>query len=166
VEVTNWNKVFVYRAGNLYWNLRKRGVTKGSCAMQDNKGHYFEITYNHKRQRAHRVIWEMHYGPIPKGMQIDHMDGNPRNNYLSNLRLVTRFGNNQNKSKQKNNTSGVPGVSWSKAASKWMSVIMHNRKLIYLGIYENKDDAIKARYAAEDKYHGNYARRISRKEVV
>ncbi|GFM52032.1 endonuclease [Pseudomonas cichorii] len=36
---------------------------------------------------VHRLIWEMHYGPIPDGLIIDHRDGNPANNLISNLRL-------------------------------------------------------------------------------
>jgi hypothetical protein len=38
---------------------------------------------------AHRVVWEAAHGPIPEGMQIDHLDANAGNNALSNLDLVT-----------------------------------------------------------------------------
>jgi len=38
---------------------------------------------------AHRVVWEAAHGPIPDGMQIDHLDANAGNNALSNLDLVT-----------------------------------------------------------------------------
>ena len=45
--------------------------------------------------------------------------------------------------------SGIPGVSWHKAAKKWQAQIKHNGKITYLGIYDDIDDAIKARKAAE-----------------
>jgi hypothetical protein len=47
---------------------------------------------------------------------------------------------------------GIKGVHWDKNSKKWMSGIYVNRKYIYLGLYENLDDAIKARQEAEVKY--------------
>lgn len=38
---------------------------------------------------AHRLVWEAANGPIPEGMQIDHLDCDAGNNALSNLDLVT-----------------------------------------------------------------------------
>lgn len=38
-------------------------------------------------KRLHRVVWEYHNGPVPKGMHIHHIDGNPQNNEIANLEL-------------------------------------------------------------------------------
>ncbi len=38
---------------------------------------------------AHRLVWEVVNGPVPKSMEVDHLDGNPSNNRLENLQLVT-----------------------------------------------------------------------------
>ena len=59
----------------------------------------------------HRYIYELKYGKIPEGFFIDHIDRNPLNNQISNLRLVTPTENRYNKSKYKNNKSGYIGVS-------------------------------------------------------
>lgn len=45
------------------------------------------------RPLAHRVIWEHRHGPIPDGMQINHIDGVKSNNAIDNLELVTPQGN-------------------------------------------------------------------------
>lgn len=53
---------------------------------------------------------------------------------------------------QSNNTSGKTGVSFYSKINKWRASIVHNQKYIHLGFYENKNDAIKARLIAEEKY--------------
>lgn len=62
-----------------------------------------------------------------------------------------------NSSIAKNNTSGITGVHYDKKRNKWCAQIMINRKGIFLGYYNNKDDAIKSRLTAEQKYFGRFA---------
>lgn len=50
------------------------------------------------------------------------------------------------------NTSGVTGVTWNTAMKKWIAQIQVRGKNIYLGSYDSKSDAAKARHAAEIKY--------------
>lgn len=87
----------------------------------------------------------------------DHIDRNELNNLESNLRQATQQQNVQNKSKQKNNTSGVTGVVWYKDRCKWVAQIQHEGTAEYLSAYDNKEDAIKARLLAEIKFFGDFA---------
>ncbi len=87
----------------------------------------------------------------------DHIDRNTLNNRRSNLREATQAENVKNKSKQRNNTSGVTGVGWVDKLNKWRSRITYNKKEIYLGVFDNKIDAIKVRLKAEKKYFGEFA---------
>lgn len=50
---------------------------------------YHSINYKNKTYLVHRLIWETFVGEIPKGLQINHIDGNKSNNRLSNLEVVT-----------------------------------------------------------------------------
>ena len=45
--------------------------------------------------RLPNVVWITHNGEIPKGMELDHMDGDKSHNHISNLRLVTHAQNIQ-----------------------------------------------------------------------
>src|SRR4051794_16489510 len=39
--------------------------------------------------RLHQEVWRAHRGPIPKGYEIHHHDGDTSNNSINNLRCVT-----------------------------------------------------------------------------
>lgn len=88
---------------------------------------------------------------------IDHINGNRLDNRKSNLRKCTNQQNCCNTRLSKNNSSGITGVYWSKEKNKWTAQIMVNRKCIYLGRYDNIDEAIKARREAEYKYFGKFS---------
>lgn len=48
-----------------------------------------ERYYSRGTKRLHRVVWEYYNGPIPKGHEIHHKDGNPANNDISNLDCIS-----------------------------------------------------------------------------
>lgn len=59
---------------------------------------------NKKRIRRPRAIYEEHYGPIPKGYVVIHIDGNRYNDKPENLKAISRAENmkrNARKSKTK-----------------------------------------------------------------
>jgi hypothetical protein len=95
------------------------------------------------------------YGEWPK-LNIDHINRNPSDNRLVNLRDVTQKQNRQNASKRSDNTSGYPGVYWFKRDSKWVANIKHDYKLIHLGLFESLEEAVAARKAAEKLYWGHH----------
>ena len=88
---------------------------------------------------------------------IDHINRNPLDNRKCNYRESTYRQNAQNKSLQKNNTSGVAGVVYRKDNKKWEVRININKKQTKLGCYDNKEDAIVARLKAEKEYYGEFA---------
>ena len=53
-------------------------------------GGYWKVTIDGKVYGVHRLLWEKANGAIPEGYVIDHIDRNPMNNDLSNLRAVPR----------------------------------------------------------------------------
>lgn len=108
--------------------------------------------------KAHRIIWCMVYGGYPE--EIDHIDGDPANNSLTNLRSVSHAENTMNRKLSNNNTSGVVGVYWSVSKGRWAAQIRSNNVYEYLGTFDYLSDAIKVRKDAELRYnfHKNHGR--------
>lgn len=143
----NWNELFDYHSGKLLWKVKPNNrVRKGSEAGYLHHDGYVVVRVNKVLNSAHRIIWEMHNGPIPKGMEIDHVNRNRIDNRIENLRLATRRQNSCNLS---TNPSGVPGVYWCKQQGRWRARIFVNGKNIHLGLFKNINDAAKARMNAD-----------------
>lgn len=87
----------------------------------------------------------------------DHIDRNELNNRRYNLRQCTYSQNSMNRGLQSNNTSGITGVTWDKKKFKWKAQIKINRKQINIGLFVNKEDAVRARLQAETKYFKEFA---------
>ncbi len=149
VPVTKWQDK---RFNNQY--ARKRA---GCFDKHGYRQISFRINGKYRLFFEHRLIWLWHHGHFPEG-EIDHIDGVKDNNNITNLRAVDRAENGKNQRIHKNNKSGVMGVHWHKVAKKWQAAIYAEGENFYLGLFIDKQDAIKARKAAEIKYgfHSNH----------
>lgn len=103
-----------------------------------------------------RIVYEMHSFLLGArdGLKIDHINRNKKDNRKSNLRIVSNSMNGFNCNLASNNTSGKTGVSYNKKNSNYVAYIKVDYKQIYLGSFQSKEDAVKARKAAELKYFG------------
>lgn len=142
--------------GVFSWKIARGGNNIGDKAGTLKDG-YIRIRINNKNYYAHRLVWLYVYGEHPLH-HIDHKNHNKNDNRFKNLREVTHKENHKNQSIPKHNTSGIVGVVWHKIAKKWNANIRIDKKLIHLGTFANKKDAIKARKDAEIKYgfHKNH----------
>ena len=103
--------------------------------------------------KLHRLVWLFGNGAWPRG-PLDHVNGDRSDNRLCNLRESTPALNNQNHhGLRPDNTSGIKGVYWDKRRSVWCAQISVNRKHIYLGQFDDKEDARKAADAARVRHH-------------
>lgn len=89
-----------------------------------------------KTVRLHRFILN-----APDHLQVDHINGNTRDNRRENLRLCTLQQNNQNARAKKSNKSGYKGVSWDKLQNKWVVRIMFEGRNPYLGAFDSAHQA-------------------------
>jgi HNH endonuclease/AP2 domain len=102
------------------WNgkyfINKESSVVGTITYQRKTGkpQKWVVKFNGKYLAVHRIIYVMFHSNIDKGMVVDHIDRNPLNNTIENLRVVPRLINNRNYSKYANNTSGKTGVQLTK----------------------------------------------------
>lgn len=94
----------------------------------------------------------------PKGMLVDHIDGNPLNNRKSNLRLATPAQNQYNRWISKANTSGFRGVSLHKSTGRWRATIRIDGKKVELGLFASAQEASAAYESEAKKHHGEFYR--------
>ena len=92
-------------------------------------------------------------GQRPHGKTLERIDVN--GNYEpSNCKWATATEQQRNQRIQRNNSSGVKGVSWDKSKGKWTAQISVNYKNIYIGRFSSLQEAALARKRAEEKYWG------------
>ena len=107
----------------------------------------------------YRAIYKANKGPIPEGLTVDHIDGNPNNNSPSNLRLADRYGQNQNRGEFRNNTSGYKGVT--QEGIKLRARVTAFNVNYNLGLFDSPESASAAREAKAKEVHGEFYREIN-----
>lgn len=168
----NYNELFIpdFEAGTLTWKTRPREHFAtlnswatwntryaGKIAGSNNNQGYRVVAFNSKFHTLHRILFEMAHGPIPSGMQIDHIDGAKSNNAITNLRLATNSQNAMNKGARRDNKSGHKGVCLL-ACGKWQASIQVDGKQTYLGIFITAPEAAAAYTTAAAIRHGQFAK--------
>lgn len=133
-----------------YFDLEDYDKIKDHCwsDRNDHGVHYVVTCIEGKQVFMHNLLGYKGY---------DHIDRNGLNNKKSNLRKATIQQNNFNNGIAKNNTSGYTGVYFQQKSNKYTANIGLDYQNIYLGCFENKKDAIRARLEAEAKYYGEFA---------
>lgn len=125
------------------WNNRFAGIEAGSL----NRLGYRIIGVKGMRYMAHRLLWKVASGGDEPD-ELDHIDRNPSNNALANLRVATRSENNRNRSLSKYNTTGFCGV-YASPRGRWIAQLKINGRPHHLGMFSTIDEAIAARAGAD-----------------
>lgn len=138
------------------WNARYAG--RPALHATDNVG-YRRGSFEGQMLLAHRVSWALHHGRWPVDL-LDHIDGNPSNNRMANLREVDATGNQQNMRRRQSSRTGVTGVNHHAASGQFIAQINVRGQYFYLGLHPTIEAAAAARKAAEREhgFHPNHGR--------
>lgn len=106
----------------LRWRItpfKKAHPAVGDVVGTLNAEGYWYLRYKENNYGLHRVVWcLLNEADILSGQVIDHINGDGSDNSHGNLRCVTQKENARNRTKQKNNTSGVTGVVFWRGVKK------------------------------------------------
>jgi hypothetical protein len=126
---------------------------EGSVAGTYVPAGYIRLCIDNKIYSAHRLAFLYMEGYIPK--EVDHDNQIKSDNRWCNLTAADHTTNSMNRSVQSNSSSGHLGVLFDKNRNKWRVHIKVNQVQIFLGRFDNKEDAIQARKDAEVLYGFN-----------
>ena len=139
--------------GELYsWKTKHSNRTlkrpKWVKLSQSKKDDRKVVCINYKNYGVHRVVYKLHNPDwdIDDGTMcnyIDHIDKNPLNNDIDNLRVVTHQQNMWN-----NN-----GKCYRLRGKKYQVQIVFNSKTIYGGTFETEEEAIERVKEMKAEYH-------------
>lgn len=123
----------------------KVAAKDGVAGSKSTKNWSLSVRIDGERVRmlCHRIIWELFNSKIPEGLVIDHIDRNPFNNSIDNLRLVEQKINARNSTKYKRNKTGITGVSLIKDRHGYTYYVAHWYEL---------DGKHKVKYFSTNKY--------------
>jgi len=136
--------------GDFIWRVIRKGVKKDKIAGGVDSNGYHNIYIDGRNYRAHRLAFLYVLGFIPE--YIDHINQVKLDNRWINLRPTTKSLNARNTKRYNTNTSNHVGVCWVPRYQKWLAQIVVNYKQLYLGRFDDINDAITARKAADIKY--------------
>ena len=135
-----------------YFDLEDYDKIKNYCWHINNNGYVVNKT-EEGITLMHRLVMGLKKGDH---REVDHIYHKTNDNRKDQLRIVSSSENNMNKSIPSNNTSGYKGVYYDKRYGNWYAEIgVYNRKF-RLGFFDDKNEAVKVRKQAEEKYFGEY----------
>jgi len=150
-------ELFTYNenTGDLTRKVTAGGRKAGQVIDSKNQKGYLRVKVDRVEYKVHRVIWLYVYGIHPKD-QIDHINQIKDDNRISNLREVDNKTNCMNKPLQKNNTTGVAGVTW-RERDKCYYVVINSK---YYGVSKSLEQAtlLASKMYKKLGYHENHGR--------
>lgn len=156
----NLRFIYVEHSG-LFYERSERIFSSGSelgCVLSNG---YRLISVDGEQFGSHRLAWIYKNGEIPEGMVIDHINGDPSDDRIINLRLATQLQNSQNRKLSKSCKSGYKGVSFELGRNRkkpWRARIVVQKRRYTIGMFATAEEAFEAYKAEAKKQFGEFAR--------
>ena len=128
---------------------------KGKVLGTKNATGHIVLQLDKRMYLAHRLAWFYCFKEWPIGI-IDHIDRDPSNNRLDNLREATKATNNYNSKLYNTNTTGIKGAFFDCRRNKYYSQIVFNGKKTWLGYFNTSEEAGSAYAVAAKNLHGEF----------
>lgn len=139
-------------------------LNKSAWTIQHSRGGKYYVKRSRKRDgpgkylKGYEIYLHRLIARCPKGMTVDHINGDTLDNRKSNLRVCSQANNVCNQSKHKDGiTSKYKGVHIHTQNGKWTAQVQYRGKKKYLGLFKTEVEAALARDRAAKELHGQYA---------
>ena len=156
-----WKNIIEYEtySVSLFGNVRNNTTNRILKPRKTKIGYLLVCLYKNKIRKTfsiHRLV-ALAFIPNPENkFCVDHIDNNPSNNNLTNLRWATLTENQMNRKISIDNTSGTKGVYFHKPNNKWYAQIIIHGKKTYLGCFETIESAAAARQTKALEIFGEF----------
>lgn len=130
-----YGHLYTQNSGILY---RKSAPTR-PLGYYDRSSGYKKIKVGGKSCLVHRIIFYLVYGYLPT--YIDHIDRDRLNNHPENLRACNKSMNVVNSVVRSDNKYGYKGVTYHKAAKKFVAQTFKDGKRLHIGVFDTPEDA-------------------------
>ena len=142
-------------------NVINTKTDKAPPVWETKKGYRMVFLQSSERQewvKLHQLIAHTFISNTQGLRCVDHINGDPRDNSVSNLRWCTHQHNSQNKAKKNGTSSQYKGVCYHKREKKWRAQIEYDWKVVYLGCFEDEKAAARADNAKANEIFGEFAK--------
>lgn len=146
--------LFDYSEGKLFWKEQRGRINAGQEAGTLGQIGRMYVQVDKKKYLVHRIVWFLHHGSCPEF--LDHIDGNPLNNKIENLRPATKQQNAMNRKVKSDSLLGIKGVF--RKGSKFGASIYLNGTPHYLGTFNSQELAKQAYSSAAEQHFKEFAR--------
>ena len=147
------HELFTYSNGWLRWRPDAKTSARGKlagCYSADNRK-YIRVDKN--LQRASRLIYIFHFGEIPDGCVIDHINGDHSDDRIENLRIASQSENMVNQHRSRKGLTGVVGVYYDKRDGTFYA---RGPQRKHLGTFSTIEQAIQARKTHMETHHKEF----------
>lgn len=125
-----------------FWAKVEKTETCWNWTAAKVRGGYGHFNKDGRAQCAHRVSYEMHFGPIDKSLDVDHICHNQGCVNPAHLRAATRKQNMENqRGAHARSKTGIRGVYWHKGHKRYVATVYHNKKVAYLAEFLTLEEA-------------------------
>lgn len=135
---------------------RRRPDLVGMQAGAADERGYVHVQIAGRRYFAHRLAWLHVHGVMPA--MLDHINGDPSDNRIANLREASKSTNSLNTGISKRNTTGAKGLMRGRGKDgAFYARIVKDGKTIHIGKFPTKDEAAHAYNKAAIQLYGDFA---------
>lgn len=122
LDVSIFRDIFYYNIESpslLSWKINHYRNKIGDHVKYDISRNSVRVFYKRKGYSAHRIIATL-FGFNVDGKVVDHIDGNPLNNLIENLRVVSQKENRRNSKIRTDNSTGYSGIKFIEDRNHWI----------------------------------------------